>query len=222
MKNGAETDKDCGGSNAQCSRCADGKVCSQGSDCASKVCDNNLCQTPSCSDGQKNGAETALDCGGTACDAIGKTCAEGLACLADSDCTSGWCHPTNKVCTVRTCSDGIQNGTETDVDCGVICPTSKCAVDKKCAVDADCASGYCSECSGKCISPPTSCYRQVNDTSRNIYCNQCAVGAACSTDFDCVSLNCNTATQKCEAANECAGQLITDADHTLASGTTIL
>ena len=36
MKNGDETDVDCGGS---CAACADGGVCAMGSDCLSGVCD---------------------------------------------------------------------------------------------------------------------------------------------------------------------------------------
>jgi hypothetical protein len=41
-----------------------------------------------------------------------------------------------------TCSDGLKDGAETDVDCGgVECPP--CATGKVCMVDADCASGTC-------------------------------------------------------------------------------
>jgi hypothetical protein len=218
LKNGAETDKDCGGSNA-CARCLDNKICKQGSDCANKVCDSNLCAAASCTDGQKNGAETALDCGGATCSALGKTCPDDTACLADTDCNSGWCHPTSKVCKERTCFDTLQNGAESDVDCGAICPTKKCELNLKCNVDADCASGTCSECTGKCISPPSRCYRQLSQDGD--FCHQCAVGEACSTDFDCRSLNCNATTKKCEAADGCAGQLITDADGLFANGTKI-
>ena len=40
-----------------------------------------------CSDGLKNGNETAKDCGGNAC----PPCADGLACNQDSDCQSDSC-----------------------------------------------------------------------------------------------------------------------------------
>ena len=38
--------------------------CLRGSDCASGVCSSGRCQTPTCSDGVRNGAETGVDCGG--------------------------------------------------------------------------------------------------------------------------------------------------------------
>ncbi len=45
-------------------------------------------------------------------------------------------------CAVPSCSDGEQNGGETDVDCGGSCPA--CAGGKACALDRDCASfGAC-------------------------------------------------------------------------------
>jgi hypothetical protein len=50
------------------------------------------------------------------------------------------------VSTTPTCSDGLKNQGESDVDCGG--PCGKCASGKTCAKDAECASAYCknSEC----------------------------------------------------------------------------
>ncbi len=45
-----------------------------------------------------------------------------------------------------TCSDGVKNGSETDVDCGGSC--GKCGLDLQCTGGLDCASGYCN--AGKC------------------------------------------------------------------------
>ncbi len=42
VKNGKETDVDCGGSS--CSACADGKACSKNTDCSSHLCVNGICQ----------------------------------------------------------------------------------------------------------------------------------------------------------------------------------
>ncbi len=65
MKNGDETDVDCGGS---CAPCGTQQGCSAGTDCASGVCDgSNHCAAPSCDDQVKNGDETDVDCGGSAC-----------------------------------------------------------------------------------------------------------------------------------------------------------
>ena len=107
--------------------------------------------TVSCTDGLKNGNETDVDCGGATCAA----CVNGKACTGASDCSSGNC--SGNVCAVAvsgpppTCSDGIKNGTETDVDCGGGCRAG-CAVASACIVNADCMLGTCS--SGVCVVPP--------------------------------------------------------------------
>jgi hypothetical protein len=83
VKNGTETDIDCGGS--ACPKCALGKICTVGSDCLSTVC-NGTCQ-PSCSDGVKNQGETDIDCGGPNCG----PCALGDDCTSGGDCITGRC-----------------------------------------------------------------------------------------------------------------------------------
>jgi hypothetical protein len=55
---------------------------------------NVLIPAGSCSNLLKDGAETDVDCGGVTC---GK-CAAGLACVLGTDCTSGTCSGTPKVC----------------------------------------------------------------------------------------------------------------------------
>ena len=64
VKNGNETDIDCGG---DCSSCGNGSNCNSSADCASEVCSGNTCQASSCADGVKNGHETDVDCGGNDC-----------------------------------------------------------------------------------------------------------------------------------------------------------
>jgi hypothetical protein len=138
VKNGTETDVDCGG--PSCPPCADTQMCKVGTDCQSKVCNpaTLTCSTPTCFDGVQNGTETDIDCGGPAC----APCADGKMCLVGSDCQSKVCNPTTQTCSTPTCFDGVQNGTETDIDCGGgTCPA--CASGKKCLVNADCVSGTC-------------------------------------------------------------------------------
>jgi hypothetical protein len=123
-RNGDETDVDCGG---QCGPCVEGLACLLPGDCTSHVCDtaNHTCSWPSCGDGVQNGNETDVDCGGATC----TPCVEGLACLLPGDCTSHVCGTANHTCTWPSCSDGVQNGNETDIDCG---------------------GGSCSSCSAHC------------------------------------------------------------------------
>jgi hypothetical protein len=49
------------------------------------------------------------------------------------------------------CADGVQNGTETDVDCGGTCMA--CAIGGRCTVASDCMS---SSCSTVCLAPTCS------------------------------------------------------------------
>lgn len=93
-KDGTETDVDCGG--ADCGPCSVNKKCLVGTDCQSGVCvgppDMQKCAPDTCADGMKNGSETDVDCGGTAC----AKCEKGKACTANSDCASDVC--TTEVC----------------------------------------------------------------------------------------------------------------------------
>jgi acetyl esterase/lipase len=115
---------------------------------------------PTCSDATKNGVETDIDCGGGTCPA----CANGKVCAVNLDCTSGIC--TSGVCTSAappTCTNGVLDGTETDVDCGGSC--GPCANGKLCSVAGDClAASECDTWDARChalggasIAPVASC-----------------------------------------------------------------
>ena len=141
VKNGTETDLNCGGT--MCPKCVDGRACVAGTDCASGVCTAaNVCAVPTCGDLVKNGTETAVDCGGSC--APTKRCANNLACLVAGDCTSGVCPAATHLCAAPTCSDTVLNGSETDVDCGGSCaPAQRCANNLMCLVPGDCVSASC-------------------------------------------------------------------------------
>jgi hypothetical protein len=73
---------------------------------------------PTCTDGLKNGSETDVDCGGS----CSTKCANGKICASGSDCSSSYCGPNGLCAAAPSCSDGVQNGTETGIDCGGSCP----------------------------------------------------------------------------------------------------
>ncbi|RYZ03476.1 MAG: trypsin-like serine protease [Myxococcales bacterium] len=186
MKNGTESDVDCGGS---CTAdCAVGKACGVAADCVSNLCAAGKCvAAPTCSDGMKNGTESDVDCGGS-CTA---DCAVGKACGVAADCVSNLC-TAGKCVAAPTCSDGMKNGTESDVDCGGSC-TADCAVGKACGVAADCVSNLCT--AGKCVAAPTCNDGSKNGTESDVDCGgsctaDCAVGKACGVAADCVSNLC--------------------------------
>ena len=107
-----ETDVDCGG--AGCAPCEGGESCQDGGDCASTVCDGGTCTTASCDDGLQNSDETDVDCGGSSCE----PCGDGQSCDAGTDCESTLCDPQHGVCESETCTNGILDENETDIDCG--------------------------------------------------------------------------------------------------------
>jgi hypothetical protein len=139
-QNGTESDVDCGG--GACPKCPSGKVCVTMNDCATGTCDNNRCG--SCTDGLKGYSESDIDCGGGC-----PGCAEGKDCLKDADCEYKSCVlppipdggvQAPGVC--NTCGNTVQDGTETDLNCGgATCP--KCVVNQKCVINLDCMSGIC-------------------------------------------------------------------------------
>jgi formylglycine-generating enzyme required for sulfatase activity len=178
IQNGAETGLDCGG--ACPTKCADGGGCKVGADCASGACSPmNVCTPPSCTDGVKNGTETGLDCGGS----CATKCAPGQGCASDADCAAVRCDAVKLVCLPPTSTDGLQNGTETDVDCGGGAPTNapRCAVGKGCALDGDCtvACNYAS----KCVSARSCKVQHGGDT-----CGPAGANESCCTSLPAAGL----------------------------------
>jgi hypothetical protein len=184
---GTETDVDCGGS--ECPACPANKHCLVDADCETGNCANNFCRppgpAPTCTDGVMNGEETDVDCGGHDCPA----CDTGGVCVLGTDCVSGLC--TNGKCDApaASCTDGAQNGDETDVDCGGSCPP--CADGLVCAMDADCASMICA--SLICVDESGACMdgaRDGNETDVDCgggLCAPCGPGSACNVAGDCMS-----------------------------------
>jgi len=111
VKNGGETDVDCGGASVPGSDtappCAPTRKCLIGSDCTSSICTTGkVCAAPSPTDGVKNGGETDVDCGGALL-ASGATnpaddgapkCADSKSCLIDNDCRSAFCSLLSHTC----------------------------------------------------------------------------------------------------------------------------
>ncbi len=98
------------------------------------------------------------------------------------------------------CTDGIKNGTETDIDCGSACEV-KCSAGKACSAMGDCAAPLLCG-SGVCVAP--SCMDQVkNQDETDIDCGgaacaKCGTGGACSVNSDCATNTCDNG--KCELA----------------------
>ena len=91
---GDEADTDCGG--RTCRPCDSGMACHLGTDCASAICTNGICQAASCTDLARNGDETDVNCGGSC-----PPCSIGHGCNVASDCESANC--TSSECSVPNC-----------------------------------------------------------------------------------------------------------------------
>jgi hypothetical protein len=183
IKNGSETDVDCGGSCAN--KCGIGKLCGVNADCQSGVCTGGVCQNVGCNDNVKNGSETDIDCGGGTCG----PCANGMNCLSGTDCQSLVCGGSPLRCLTPTCSDNVQNGSETDKDCGGPGGCPRCLTAQKCNASSDCQSGVCN--AGLCAAP--SCSDGVKNQGESDIdcggaspCNRCGAGKACGNASDCL------------------------------------
>ncbi len=110
----------------------------------------------------------------------------------------------------ETCSDGVLNQDESDVDCGGVCPP--CGDNQSCQNDADCSSGWCLsgecrtstcsdgllgpgeediDCGGSCPTCETCTDTIQNQDETDIdcggVCSPCSDGSDCITDSDCTS-----------------------------------
>jgi hypothetical protein len=208
VKDGGETDVDCGGIETEpgCpARCGDGQQCVTDCDCATgfacvvdagiKQCKASLTDAaaPDCSsvlicqNGRQDGAETDVDCGGGFCPG----CANGQACTADTDCLGGYCLA--NVCATAACDDGVINQGESDADCGGTSPCPRCDDGSACTADTDCANGFCN--AGTCAT--ANCNDGVqNQNETDVDCGganacpRCANTLSCLENSDCLSNGC--------------------------------
>jgi endoglucanase len=127
------------------------------------------------------------------------------------------------------CTDGVKNGSESDVDCGGSC-SAKCANGKTCGGNTDCTSNGCvngtcqtptctdgvqdgtetgKDCGGSCAACPSCTDGVKNGSETDVDCGgscsaDCANGKLCASGADCQSANCVSGT--CQAATTpCAG-----------------
>ncbi len=195
VRNGNETDVDCGGANCGAT-CVPNRACLVNDDCTSGVCPAEgedgefVCQAPDCNDGTMNGSESATDCGGQC-----GPCGDGDACANDGDnCASGVCSGGGGgLCQVRTCEDDVENGDESDVDCGQTCGAQRlCPDNQRCNAPADCQNGRC--VGGRCA--PAACDDEVENGDETAEdcggsCDACPDNSACEADSDCESRLCD-------------------------------
>ncbi|MFO7567894.1 MAG: hypothetical protein R6X02_34960 [Enhygromyxa sp.] len=189
VKNGDETDVDCGGG---CDPCGDHQGCSIAADCQSGVCAGSFCAAPGCGDAVQNGDETDLDCGGQC-----NGCAEGKSCNVDGDCLSQYCAAGQ--CAAADCL--------VDADCSSFnsqCTTGVCNAQKTCDAVAANNGGACND-GDNCTTGETcnagSCGggNPVNCSSLS---NACNLGVCNPNDGSCYAQPANNG-NPCNDGNAC-------------------
>ncbi len=191
QQNGYETGVDCGGT--ACGPCPEGTACLLPIDCESNQCEDGFCLPASCEDGVLNGRETDIDCGGSGdCDrcAINKVCETSADCAEPVLFCAESSSPAVSRCISAACADGLQNGTETDIDCGgADCPA--CDVGQACDSDVECTSLNCLD-GVLCVAP--TCEDGIRnqgeggtDCGGTSPCGYCEVDDPCSEGLDCAS-----------------------------------
>jgi hypothetical protein len=161
---------------------------------ASASCATGTCALSACNAG-------FFDCDGDAqngCEAL--PCGTGGHCAGNAQCASGVCQ--NGICTAQaSCSDGVQNGGETGVDCGGSCPP--CGNGQGCQAGAGCQSGVC--VAGVCQA--ASCADGVQNGGETAVdcggsCPPCGVGLFCAVGAGCQSGVCTAGLCQAPACND--------------------
>jgi len=128
-------------------------ACTTAANCptSTTVCASASCTSCACAVVNAAAGTACTDSGGTTCNGSGSC----VQCNTAKDCTSTatpLCIASK--CVAPTCTDGLKDGIETDIDCGgggpMNCPA--CGLGKACSVNADCASAVCT--AKVCTAPP--------------------------------------------------------------------
>jgi hypothetical protein len=186
--NGCETllttNQDCGACGVACSRPNGTASCSTGT-CALTACNAGFYD---CDGNPANGCEAM-------------PCVNGSHCATGAGCASGVCN--GGFCAAPACSDAVQNGSETAVDCGGgTCPP--CATGLTCGVGADCVTGVCT--GGVCQA--ATCSDAVKNGAETAVdcgggaCPPCANGLTCANGTDCASGVCTGGVCQAAACND--------------------
>ncbi|MDI3291309.1 MopE-related protein [Polyangium sp. 15x6] len=117
------------GTCTQGSQCVSGSCAVQDSVCCDNTCDGTCMACLIAKTGVASGTcanvltnqDPDTECMNGECTGAG-ICEkpDGDPCTANNECQNGYCNGTT--CATPTCTDGVQNGTETDRDCGGSCP----------------------------------------------------------------------------------------------------
>lgn len=162
--------------------------CLDATDCGTPP---SLCERAICDPATGCGTESIA--AGDACrDGSGICLADGSCgeCARNEDCDSMTC--SGGACVPMTCTSGVLDGDESDVDCGGSC--APCENTFECQADADCVSGACDDSASPAVCAPCG---GENPCPGMRFCNGTGVcqdelsnGELCESDAECISEHC--------------------------------
>lgn len=227
-QNGTETDIDCGG--RDCAPCDQNRACERNTDCLTGICDRGTCVDPQCQGvdclaGQGcyrgdcwsgcrvqtdcpsaeercvGGACLPLSCDGVSCDQEAEICYLGGCyepCETAATCPQADAQCLQGACVAPDCSDGIQSGAETDVDCGgPLC--GGCDVGQRCLGDGDCRNET-SEWS-ECEFVEGDICAESGQQTREIVSLECGPGNICAGEVEIETRECQRDTEGIECGD---------------------
>ncbi|MBV8761597.1 MAG: proprotein convertase P-domain-containing protein [Deltaproteobacteria bacterium] len=190
-----------------CVGCLSNAQCTGNAVCDTRN-DNDTCVSPSCTDMQKDGNETGVDCGGSC-----SPCGNGGGCTIGGDCTSGYC--TGMTCTACTLDTQCPGTSYCNVQTGTCVPDdgngTACSAGGHCT-SGNCVDGVCCDlaCNGLC----EACTAAKKGTGANGTCgpigsgrdpdNECAGTYACTGALACQSCT-DTTKDGSETDVDCGG-----------------
>lgn len=151
------------------------------------------CQLPLCAEGQCafTNVATRSPCEGGICDGQGSC----VGCLGSEDCASGRCQ--DGLCVDESCTNMMQDGNETAVDCGG--PCVPCSLGEGCVEAQDCKSD---NCDGSTCQP---CVGGLCPFGGYCDAGECAdfkpLGEPCQEDIECLSGKCDESSNTCSSGD---------------------
>ncbi len=204
VRNGDETDVDCGGA---CAVCEFERACLRDSDCGTALCDLGICVP--CATDHDCPSATFCDVGVCAPDRCVVACADGddtcqslpLACDDGDPCTVDLCDPAVGCVASTTLADGLACDDGVACTAGSFCfegvcggGASACRPDAQCLLPSECdvLTGTCAPdepvvcppssnpfCFPRSCNPNTGLCTTTRNTDRNCAIDECAQNAAC-------------------------------------------
>lgn len=155
---------------------SDGSACSVGAECANGSCIEGICCAKGCSD---------VQCGSVCGRSCGKTCS------GTSICQGGYC--------INHCTNGVQDGDETHIDCGGSCGACNCVCkDTECGLTSTCGTSC-----GTCPATEQCVVMSLDFQSWGVCMPHCNNGIR---DADETSVDCGGSCGMCLSSCTCRGK----------------